>query len=80
MAGCIKYQKSKADSHSSQTKLVQKRTGVCPVMQIPMNFVRELPKSEAFYTILVITNCFTKVHLYILAKTTGIAADVADTY
>ena len=45
-----------------------------------MNFVGELPESEAFNAILVVTDRFTKVQYYIPAKTTWTAEDVADSY
>ena len=45
-----------------------------------MDFVGELPESEAFYAILVVTGQFTKVQHYIPAKTTWTAEDVADSY
>ena len=70
VAGCVKCQKSKADRHSRQTKLVPMPTGECPFREIDMDFVEELPESEGFYAILVVTNRFTKVQHYIPAKTT----------
>ena len=65
VAGCVKCQKSKADSHSRQTKLVPMPTGEHPFEEIAMNFVGELPESEAFNAILVVTDRFTKVQHYI---------------
>ena len=54
VAGCVKYQKSKADRHSRQTKLVPMPTGKRPFEEIAMDFVGELPESEGFNTILVV--------------------------
>ena len=45
-----------------------------------MDFVGELPESEGFNAILVITDQFTKVQYYIPAKTSWTAADVMDAY
>ena len=45
-----------------------------------MNFVGELPQSEWFFAILMITDWFTEVQHYIPAKTTCTAADVANVY
>ena len=80
VAGCVKCQKSKADRHSRQTKLVPMPTGERPFEEIAMDIVGELPESEGFHTILVVTDQFTKVQHYILAKTTWTAEDVADSY
>ena len=43
-----------------------------------MNFIRELPESKGFHTILVVTDQFSKVQDYILANTTWTAEDVTD--
>ena len=80
VAGCIKCQKSKADRHSRQTKLVPKPTGERPFEEIAMNFVGELPESEGCNAILVVTDRFTKVQYYLAAQTTYTAADVANAY
>ena len=45
-----------------------------------MYFVGELPESEGFNAILVVTDWFIKVEHYILVKTTWTAEDVADSY
>ena len=45
-------------------------TGERPFEERAMDFVGELPESEGFYAILVVTDWFTKVHHYLLAKTT----------
>ena len=45
-----------------------------------MDFLAELPASQGFYAILVVTDRFTKVHPYLPAKTTWPAADVANAY
>ena len=70
VAGCIKCYKSKSDRHSRQTKLVPMPTGERPFEEIARDFVGELPESEGFNAILVVTNRFTKVQYYIPAKTT----------
>ena len=55
-------------------------TGEHPFEEIAMNFVGELPESEAFNAILVVTDRYTKVQHYIPAKTTWTAEDIADSY
>ena len=70
VAGYIKCQKSKADRHSRQTKLAPMPTGERPFQEIEMDFVGKLPESEGFNIILVVTDRFTKVQHYLLAKTT----------
>ena len=80
VAGCVKYHKSKADRHSIQTKLVPMPTEEHPFEEIVIDFVRELPESEGFNAILVVTDWFTKVQHYIAAKTTWTAEDVAHSY
>ena len=80
MAGYVKCQKSKADRHSKETKLVPMPTGEHPFEEIAMDFVRELPESESFNAILVVTDRFTKVQHYIPAKRTCTAENVADSY
>ena len=54
--------------------------GECPFKEIAMDLVGELPESEGFNTILVVIEQFTIVKHYIVAKTTYIAGDVADSY
>ena len=49
-------------------------------VEIEMNFVTEWLESEGFNMILVVTDQFTKVQNYILAKTAWTAEDVADFY
>ena len=53
-------------------------TGEHPFEEIAMDLVGELPESEGFNAILVVTDRFTKVQHYILAMTTWIAENVAD--
>ena len=55
-------------------------TGECPFEEIAMDFIGELPESEAFNAILVVIDWFTKVQDYVPAKTTWTAEDVADSY
>ena len=45
-------------------------TGERPFEEIVMDFVGELPESEGFNAILVVTDRFTKVQHYLPAKTT----------
>ena len=45
-----------------------------------MHFVEELPESEVFNTILVVTDRFTKVQHYIPAKATWTAEGIANSY
>ena len=80
VAGCIRCQKAKSDRHSRQTKLIPMPTGVLPWQEIAMDFIGELPESEGYNAILVITDRFTKMQIYIPAKTTWTAEDVADAY
>ena len=80
MAGYVKCQKSKADIHSGQTKLIPMPAGECPFEEIVMDFVRQLPESEGCNIILVVLDQFTKVQYYIRAKTTCILEDVANCY
>ena len=61
VAGCVKCQKSKADRHSRQTKLVPMPLGERPFEEMAIDFVGDLPESEGFNTILVVTDRFTKV-------------------
>ena len=55
-------------------------TGERPFKEIAMNFVGELPESEGFNAILVVTDRFTKIHHYLPGKTTGMAVDIANAY
>ena len=48
--------------------------------EIAMDFVGELPESEGFNPILVVTNQLTKVQHCMQAKTICTAKDVADSY
>ena len=45
-----------------------------------MDFVGELPESEGFNAIVLVTDSFTEVQHYLAAKTTLTAADVANAY
>jgi len=72
VGGRIRCQKAKADRHSRQTKLIPLPTGEQPFEQIVMNFAGELPKSERFNAILVVTNRFTKVQHYIPPRQHGL--------
>ena len=80
VARCIKYYKSKAERHSRQIQVVLIRIEQSSVEEIAMHFVGELPESEVFYIILVVTDWFTKVQYYILANTTWTAVNVAYFY
>ena len=55
-------------------------TGERPFEEMAMDFIGELPESEGFNAILVVTDRFTKVQHYILAKTTWTTEDVANSY
>ena len=48
--------------------------------EIAIDFIGELPESEAFNVILVVTDRFTKVQHYVPAKTTWTAENIADSY
>ena len=61
-------------------KSVPMPTGEHPFEEIAMDFVKELPDSEGYNTILVVTDRFTKVHYYIAAKTTWILEDITQSY
>ncbi len=80
VASCSKCQKSKADRHSRKTKLMPMPTGSKPWEEIAMDFVGELPDSEGYNAILVITDRFSKIQHYIPAKTTWTAVDVANAF
>ena len=80
VVGGIKCHMSKTDRHSRQTKLLLIPTGEHPFEEIAMDFVGQLPESEGFNAILVVTDRFTKVLHYIVVKTTWTAADVPDSY
>ena len=54
VAGCVKCQKSKTDRHSRETKLAPMPTGERPFEEMAMDFIKELPESEGFHTILVV--------------------------
>ena len=60
--------------------MVPMPTGELPFEEIAMDFVGELPESEGFNAILVITDWFTKVQHYIPARTTWTAADLTNVY
>ena len=49
--------------------MVPMPTGERPFEEIVMHFVGELPESEGFNGILVVTDRFTKVQHYLPAKT-----------
>ena len=70
VAGYVKCQKSKADRYCRQTKLVPMPRWKCPFEDKGMDFVGELPESEGFNAILVVTDRSTKVQYYIPTKTT----------
>ena len=53
-------------------------TGAGPWQEIAMDFIGELPESEGYNAILVVTDRFTKCQRYIPAKTTWKAIDVAN--
>ena len=53
-------------------------TGDLPFKEIAIHFIGELPESEAFNTILVVTDRYTKAHHYLAAKTTWTAEDIAN--
>ena len=55
-------------------------TGERPFEEIAMDFIGELPVSEGFNAILGVTDWFTKVQYFVLAKTTWTAEDVANSY
>ena len=61
VAECVKCQKSKADRHSRQIKLVRKPIGERSFKEIAMDFVGEFPELLGINAILVVTDCFIKV-------------------
>ena len=71
---------NKSDRHSHQTKLIPMPTSTKPWQEISMDFVGELPESEDYNAILVITDHFTKMQHYIPAKTTWTTKDVANAF
>ena len=80
IAGCSCCQMAKANRHSKKTKLVLIPTGERPWKEIAMDFVRELPESDSYNAILVITDRFTKMQHYILVKTSWTSEDMANAY
>ena len=80
MATCKAYQMNKADHYTKQMKSIPRPTGNRLFEEIAIDFVGELLESEGFNAILVITDQFTKVQHYILARTSWTAADVVDVY
>ena len=69
VATCKACQMNKADRHAKQTKTIPMSIRNRPFEEIAMDFVGELPESEGFNAILVITDRSTKVQHYIPAKT-----------
>ena len=61
-------QKTKADRYSKITKLVPIPTRERPWEEIAMDFMEELPDSNGYNTILVITDRFTKGSIIYLLK------------
>ena len=61
VAQCVKCQKSKADVHSRQTKLVPMPTGERPFEEIAMDFITELLELEGFNALQVVADWFTNV-------------------
>ena len=55
-------------------------TGERPFEDIAMDFIGELPESEGFNAILVVTDRFSKVQHYLPATTTWTAGDLANAY
>ena len=80
IAGYSQCQKAKADRHSKKTKLVPMPTGERPWEEIAMDFVGELPESDGYNAILVITDRFTKMQHYIPVKTSWTSKDVVNAY
>ena len=80
VAICTKCQKAKADRHSRQLKLCLMPTRTIPFQEIAMDFIGKLPDSEGFNAILLITDQFTKMQIYIPAKTTWTSEDIANAY
>ena len=80
VAGCKRCQLAKADRHSKAKKLLPMPTGVRPWEEIAMDFAGELPESDDWNAILVITDRFTKIQRYIPAKTTWTAEGIANVY
>ena len=75
-----KYQKSKSDRYSHQTKTIPMLIGSYPFEEIVIDFLGELPDSKEFNIILVINDCFTKIQYYIPTRTNWTLADMVNTY
>lgn len=75
-----RWQKAKSNRHSKRMKLVPMPTGERPWEDIAMDFVGELPESEAYNAILVIADRFTTMQQFIPVKTTWMSEDLADAY
>ena len=80
VVGCVKCQKSKADRHSWQTKLVAMAIEERPCEKIAIDFVEELRQPEGFHAILVVGDQYTKVPDDILVKTTCSTNYLANSY
>ena len=80
VASCQRGQLAKADRHSRAKKLLPMPTGVRPCEEIAMDFLGELPQSDGWNAILVLTDRFTKMQRYIPAKTTWTAEDITNVY
>ena len=48
--------------------------------EMAIDFITDLPKSEAYHTTLVVPAWFTKVHYYILAKRISKVEDIAQSH
>jgi len=68
VAGYAKCQKAKAEKYSRQIILVPMPIEERPFKEVALDFIGELPESEAFDVIPIITDRFTKIHYYIPAK------------
>ena len=73
-------QKSKADRHSRQTKLVPMPTVERSFYEMTMDIIGELPEPECFNAILFVTDQLTKVQHCIPAKITWTAEHIAHSH
>ena len=80
VAGCDECHRAKADRHSKAKALLPMPLGIRPWEEIAVDFVGELPESDGFNAILVITDRFTKMQQYIPAKTTWTSDFFANVY
>jgi hypothetical protein len=77
---CTTCARSKAKRHKSYGLLHQLPVPLCPWESISMDFIKQLPDSEGFTTILVVVDRFTKQALFILTHDTITSTQLAELF